>query len=299
MNRPRTITLRPGSRPAPGRFAARARRCAAPFALLPLALGGCAASPHAPVSPGVQASENGPGSTLLITPLDACTDEAPLAVWARAAPPATHFADVRPGIDPDDALQLRRTRALARSPGLADAQSQGQGQGLMWRSSRAEAPARAQTIDEQSASEETFILDASGAVALVRTVEPADAVTTWFDPPMLVAPARLTPGQPVTQSFEMIVRPLARPEQIKTRGPAEVTLTLVGFARVCTPAGAWDAAHLRSELKVTLGQARVTVLTDSWLAEGVGMVAEETRERVTVLGLPIRGTHRRWALDRR
>ncbi|MBL8759520.1 MAG: hypothetical protein JNK35_13960, partial [Phycisphaerae bacterium] len=146
-------------------------------------------------------------------------------------------------------------------------------------------------------SEEFFTLGPDGSVLLARTIEHADAVVTHFQPPIPVLPASAVPGVPLRFTFEMIVRPIDHPDRVKTRGPADLELTLLGFDRVTTPAGTFDCAHLRSVIRATLGSAKVTVTTDSWLSDTLGLVAEDARERVTVFGVPIRSARRLWALE--
>ncbi len=229
------------------------------------------------------------------SPVVAHAGDVPLAEWVRAAPTATQFADARGSVGEESPKRLWRVRESVAWNGASIPAPRAD----MWAMRRGEADAVASAPDEWAASTDRFAMRDDGAVTLVSTTEPADRVTTWFDPPMLVVPATLAVGAAVTQSFEMIVRPIDKPEQVQTRGPAEITITHEGFESVRTPAGSWVAARVRTDLKATLAQAKVTVKTYSWIAEGVGLVAEEYHERVTVFGLPIRNVQRRWAIEQR
>lgn len=241
-------------------------------------------SPHAPIDLAPRASA-GPASRTFISALDAGAPSDTDASRASARSPSA----------PTRLWRLRDDPANAASP-------------TAWRTRRVESdpdvdsrppnsPDARPAPDPRTLSEEFFSLAPDGSVLLSRTIEHADAVVTHFQPPIPVVPSRAVPGVPLKFAFDMIVRPIDRPDQIKTRGPAELELTLLGFDRVTTPAGAFDCAHLRSVIRATLGSAKVTVTTDSWLSDTLGLVAEDARERVTVFGVPIRSARRLWALE--
>ncbi len=137
-----------------------------------------------------------------------------------------------------------------------------------------------------------------GDLVLVRSVEHADDAITVFDPPMLAMPAQLPPGETRTQELRMVVHPRGRPERIKAQGPARRTVVYEVDQRVRTPAGEFDCRRVRSLLVAELGTARVRVETRQWFAAGAGLVAEESTERVTTLGIPIRSRTEGWALER-
>lgn len=147
-------------------------------------------------------------------------------------------------------------------------------------------------------SEHTFRHAPDGGVAMLQTVEHADKVVTSFEPPLVVLPGRLDGGSTLRQTLRMVVRPIGKPETIQSEGAASNELTYVADETVETPAGTFEAARVRSVLKVKLGTANVTATTDAWYAPGVGLVAQRRQERVTVFGVPVREGRTGWVLDR-
>lgn len=148
-------------------------------------------------------------------------------------------------------------------------------------------------------SELSVKVEADGDVVLLRTLESADKVITTFSPGMLIAPREMSPGQTRVESFEMVVHPADKPGEVQARGDATVTLEHLGVERLTTPAGEIEAMKIRSVLKVKLGQAEVENTTTSWFAPGKGVVAERRRERVVVMGVPIRGGGESWVISGR
>lgn len=134
---------------------------------------------------------------------------------------------------------------------------------------------------------ETTLVQQDGGWAMTRSVTPDRGVITDYDPPMLVYPARIEPGARLTQSVKLTVHPLSDPERVQSRGTATNTIELAGRQMVRTAAGEIEALRLRATFEGAFGVARVRRVTDSWHAPQLGLVAEETHERVTALGAPV------------
>ncbi len=151
-------------------------------------------------------------------------------------------------------------------------------------------------------TQETFVLTADGSVALAESVNHGESVVVVFEPPMVVAPAGLTPGESFTQQVRMSVYPIGSDRQTpQTAGDATQEVTYVGDERIRTPApgpedGAWPSRHLRSVLTVQLGPAQVRNELHQWLVDGVGIVSEQRHEVTSFAGVPVRNNLERWAL---
>lgn len=162
------------------------------------------------------------------------------------------------------------------------------------------APVRAGAIapDLGRLSELSMVTLPDGTVAIARSVERSEGVATDFDPPMVLVPGRLARGERVEQDVRLTVRPLGNPEQVRNAGAGRRVVEYVGDERVRTPAGEFAARRLRTTLTGNLGGPELRVTVDLWYADGVGLVAEDSRERVTVFGLEVRKKDERWALER-
>lgn len=146
------------------------------------------------------------------------------------------------------------------------------------------------TIGRESVEQLEFELNAAGDVALRSTTDVTEKVLTEFQPALRVLPAKLAAGETVSQAVTMIVRPLGKPGTIQNQGPATQVVTHLGLERITVGAGGFDAHHIRTVLKGSLGGAEVTITTETWYAPGVGIVAETNSQRVTLLGIAVRSS---------
>lgn len=135
-----------------------------------------------------------------------------------------------------------------------------------------------------------------GAVLLAEEINHAEKVEVVFEPPMVVVPAVLKPGIELRQQARMTVHPLGDRSRTRARGAVEQTVAVGAARRVRTPAGEFVALPLTSEFRADLGASRVMNRTETWLAPGVGMVAEQRHERTTALGVPIRNNRESWVV---
>ncbi|MFN7020111.1 MAG: hypothetical protein ACK4WH_02125 [Phycisphaerales bacterium] len=146
------------------------------------------------------------------------------------------------------------------------------------------------------ASQTTLQRVGGGGEAIVEEVVNRENVRVVYEPPMVSFPSSLTAGSEHRQRTRMTVHPLAEPERVKARGHVESVVTVVGAERVRTPAGEFDAVHLRHTFVADLAPARVTNTADRWYARRVGLIAERRAERTTVAGVPIRSSAESWVL---
>lgn len=146
------------------------------------------------------------------------------------------------------------------------------------------------------ASQTTLRRVDGGGEAIAEEVVNREGVRVVYEPPMVSFPSSLTAGAEHRQRTRMTVHPLAEPDRVKARGRVESVVTVVGPELVRTPAGRFEAVHLRHTFVAELAPARVTNTADRWYARGVGLVAEKRVERTTVAGVQIRSSAESWVL---
>lgn len=143
---------------------------------------------------------------------------------------------------------------------------------------------------------ETYTRTADGSVALAESINAKEGVISRFDPPMVVAPARLTPGSPAKQSLTLTVHPIRDPTAVRDKGAATHEVTYLGDARVGLAGQAEvSAAHIRSVFRAKLSSASVVNSSDAWrslpsasASEPQGLLVQSDDERASFLGMQVR-----------
>lgn len=146
------------------------------------------------------------------------------------------------------------------------------------------------------AREQRLVAGADGSVRLAEEINHAEKVEVVFDPPLVVVPAALSVGSESLERARMTVHPIGDRARTRARGTVEQTIGVGPSVRVRTPAGEFVAVPLVSEFRADLGASKVQNRTETWLAPGVGIVAEQRHERTTALGVPIRNNRESWVL---
>lgn len=155
---------------------------------------------------------------------------------------------------------------------------------------------RRATGEEAPYLTETYTRAADGSIALAESVNTKEAVISRFDPPMVVAPARLTPGSPAKQSLTLTVHPINDPQAVRDKGAATHEITYLGDARVGLAGWAEvNAAHIRSVFRAKLAAASVVNTSDAWRSlpsasesEPQGLLVQTDDERASFLGMQVR-----------
>ncbi len=126
----------------------------------------------------------------------------------------------------------------------------------------------------------------SGEFSLVAVEAPNDQATSVFDPPLAIAPVQISPDQSFDSSTLMRVDWMdGRGE--RDRGVGTRTMRIVGTEQVRTPLGEFETIRLETKFDAVLRFAKANRTTTLWVAPGIGPVAEEWHERITVFGVPI------------
>lgn len=140
--------------------------------------------------------------------------------------------------------------------------------------------------------ESRYRVTGEGALVLVEEINYEEDVEVVFDPPLVVFPPSLAPGETFKQSLTMTVHPLGDRSRVKARGPVKSRVTYEGRERIVIPAGEFDAEKVTAVFEAVLNIARVTNTTEEWIAAdkadaaSVPPMLAERREEVTRVLLP-------------
>ena len=137
---------------------------------------------------------------------------------------------------------------------------------------------------EGEARTEYWSVDDDGAVHLHAVYEAGDAAVTHFDPP-LSWPAALPPGEAHREESAMRVVDAADPTVQKASGKATRTLEYLDNQQIRTPRGTMIAQRVSVHFTAELGVATAETTSMYYVVPGVGVVAEESSERVRILGM--------------
>jgi len=139
-----------------------------------------------------------------------------------------------------------------------------------------------------------YVLDirsvSDGSLVLPREVIRSQGVVVHFEPPLTYLIAGLRPGERRTAESRMSVFSAENPRLRRYSGRIISTTAYVGAYRVRTPAGAFDAALIRTDYAIEVfGVVSVQDVLYTLYAAGVGKIAEAERRRVSAMWLPMSG----------
>ncbi len=133
--------------------------------------------------------------------------------------------------------------------------------------------------------------DGAGNVQLKAVLDVEDGTVSHFDPPLTV-PADLAPGIPHREQVAMRVVDARKPKKQKAAGTATRTLEYVDNQRIRIDGRDVVAQRLVSHLKCDLGMATAEISTTYFIVPGIGLVAEQSKEEIRVLGVFGRSNNR-------
>lgn len=126
--------------------------------------------------------------------------------------------------------------------------------------------------------------DDNGNVQLKAVFDDQDNAVSLFDPP-LTLPHQLRPGEPHREQAAIRVVDAKNPAVQKASGKATRTMEYIDNQRIRTPLGVLDAQRLVVHFLAEMGVATAETTSTYFIVPGLGMVAEETSERITILGV--------------
>jgi hypothetical protein len=117
-----------------------------------------------------------------------------------------------------------------------------------------------------------------------REIDMTERVEVTYEPALQMLPARLTRGEPVSNTVTMTIRNLAD-GKVRDQGTCELTCEHIGIETVQTPAGDFEAHIVQATRRIDLALAKVLVDVEESYAVGVGTVVETIRRDTKALGL--------------
>lgn len=151
--------------------------------------------------------------------------------------------------------------------------------------------------DEAAGDEEAVLLvesrykvDETGALVLVEEINHEEDVEVVFDPPLVVLPPSLAPGETFEQKLSMVVHPMGNRMRTRAAGPVSQRITFEGVERISIPAGEFEAAKVVAVFQAQLNVARVRNTTEEWIAIAAieGLAArQETDADARPVRLPV------------
>ena len=141
---------------------------------------------------------------------------------------------------------------------------------------------------EDDGRREYLAHDEDGNLVLMVVVEPADKAVTFFEPPMIVAYAELTPDGPREQKVTMRVMDMVRTTRMKDRGIATRTVQYIDDQLIRTSLGMMPTKRIVITFRADLGLARAVNATTLLVYPSFGVVVEQREDKVTVMAVPFR-----------
>jgi hypothetical protein len=133
----------------------------------------------------------------------------------------------------------------------------------------------------------------SGEVALTAVIDHAENALTLFNPPLVVSPVKLAPGDTFTSEASMRIVDVNRPAKQREHGAARRTMTYANDAVITTPDGAQRrVARIEIHFNADLRFANADERTIVYVAREDGLIASDSDERITILGAFPRQTRR-------
>ena len=125
-----------------------------------------------------------------------------------------------------------------------------------------------------------FLSLSAGATGKTAETEKEHGYRAAFDPPMHEH-VGIAPGESVDLESKLRVSTEKDPSKIKYTGKMNSKLTYVGAYQVKVPAGTFEAILMKFDVTIHVGPANVEDVQYTFLAKGVGKVAELEALRVS------------------
>lgn len=127
--------------------------------------------------------------------------------------------------------------------------------------------------------------DASGHILLAAVIEHGENAISLFSPPLIAAYHRLEPGESRTQDVAMMVVNENNPTRQRESGTATQTITYLNDCQVRVQLGTFVAHRLSVVFTADLKLAQVHVETILYVVPGYGVLIEETKKTIRILGI--------------
>jgi hypothetical protein len=158
------------------------------------------------------------------------------------------------------------------------------------RRGRTELHGAAWSDEEGTRRSEYWLIDHAGNLVMGVDVEHDDSAVNIFEPPLVIAPARLRAGQAWKQEVSMRVMDARNPQRQRDAGTGTRTMRYVEDVVLKTPLGKFATRRIEIEFEADLRMARALSIATLYVVPGLGPVVEERQDSVRLLKVPIRGS---------
>jgi len=225
---------------------------------------------------------------LLLTCFAGCRSGQPTGGGEPRRQPLLEIVHAEPGGEPIDAAVAFPLEPAREAFTVLDEQGQPAGELRMTRQATTEHGATVSISEDDGARVQFLSRDEQGRIVLHAVIERDDNALTLFNPPLVVAPPTLAPGQVFSSEAAMRVVALDNPRKQRERGTARRTIAYLGDAVVRTPLGERRVAKIEAHFTADLRLADADDLTTMYIALDqagpTGLLAEEQREKIVILG---------------
>ena len=129
-----------------------------------------------------------------------------------------------------------------------------------------------------------WTINERGDLMMTAVIEYDDEAISFFEPPLILAPAVLEVSVPFRHSSQMRVMDLATMSNERERGQARRTITFVGSEMMDTPFGHTDVLRFDITFVADLQLANAEKTSTLFIVPGSGTGYEQRREVVRALG---------------
>jgi len=139
--------------------------------------------------------------------------------------------------------------------------------------------------DENGERTQYWRREPNGDIVMTASVEHKEDALALFDPPLVIAPARLEPGVAYESMSEMRVVRASNPDVERTRGSCRRVMEYVGDEVIESIFGEGTFARIEVQFGSDLSLATTETNTILWVWPGHGAHFEERSELTKALGL--------------
>ncbi|MHC4106486.1 MAG: hypothetical protein ACYSTY_00220 [Planctomycetota bacterium] len=134
---------------------------------------------------------------------------------------------------------------------------------------------------------EFWHVDDDGNIVMDATIDHQKKAISIFEPPLVIAYRELPPRQPRRVETAMRVVDLNNPEIQRESGTAVRTIEYIKDERIRTPTGEFLVKHIEVRFVADLQMANAVTDLTLYVVPALGVVAEQRRESVKILGLGV------------
>jgi hypothetical protein len=132
----------------------------------------------------------------------------------------------------------------------------------------------------------------SGDIVMTAAVDHPEKALTLFDPPLLMAPRSMAPGDRRESTSSMRVVDVRDQRKRREHGTCTRTIEYTERQRIRTPLGEFVAPRVDVTFHADLALADVKQTEHTWVMPGHGMIARQRTEDLRILGMVGKTTER-------